>query len=65
MDAWRANCIALIAWQQNDTIAVFDMDIATSLSEGRRSIPWSGIPDKFMHHASDDVLKLFEPYLSA
>lgn len=65
LDAWRANCLALIAWQRGETVSVFDMDIATELSRGRKSIPWDQIPQKFKHPKGESDLLLFAPYLAA
>lgn len=65
-DAGRAGCIALICWLHKGVLATIDIDMARELSRGRRSIPWSKIPEKFLHqHPSESrCLEILEPYLT-
>lgn len=60
----RAHGVALVVWQRDDFVAVFDMDIARRLSihDGRGSVPWKGIPDNYKHHVSEEK-DLLAPYL--
>ena len=46
-DANRANVLALIAWRYKSEVAIISMDMAIALSEGRRSIPWRNIHDRY------------------
>lgn len=64
LDANRANAISLIAWAYEDVVAVISADQAISYSEGRKSIPWSAIPDRY-HRAFQPsrALELFDEWL--
>jgi hypothetical protein len=64
-EANRANVLALIVWQRNTEIATISVDMAAEFSKGRKSIPWSLIPDRFKHRHQVDVWReLFEPFLA-
>ncbi len=63
-DANRADALALICWAHKGTVAVISVDMATKLSEGRKSIPWGSI-DPFYHRSMqrNRVLELFDLWL--
>ena len=65
-DAGRANCISLICWMRNNTLATIDIEMARELSRDRKSIPWDRIPVNFLHAAPTmmNCLSLLEPYIS-
>jgi len=65
-DANRANCIALICWARNGVCATLSMDMAIALSEGRRSIPWNRIKEKFLHPLTGEraTLEILEPFVA-
>ncbi len=65
LDANRANCLALICWARGGVCATIDMDIAVSISYGRKSIPWSDIDERYFHAMSGPTahLGLLEPWL--
>lgn len=64
-EANRANCIALICWMRGKECAVLSMDMAQSMSLGRKSIAWADIPDQYIHTTvgADAHLHLLEPFL--
>jgi len=64
LECHKAGGIALIVWQNGDQVCTMDMDMAQALSADRRSIPWHGIPAKFIHEIDNTShLELFEPYM--
>ena len=63
-EASRANCISLICWANGDEVATIDFDQAATYSEGRKSIPWRAIPERYIHELYGDPFRLLEPWLS-
>lgn len=60
----RANGVALLLWGQADEIAVLDPDMIRVLADGRKSIPWKGIPTSrvFSTHELEHALeKMISP----
>lgn len=66
-DAGRANAISLICWMRKGMLATIDIDMAVSLSGGRKSIPWAHIPERFIHLEPkvSKCLELLEPYVTS
>lgn len=66
-EANRANCLALICWMRYTECAVISMDMAQSMSLGRKSISWQDIPERYIHTTigADAHLHLLEPFLVA
>lgn len=64
-DAGRANCISLICWLRKGVLATIDIDMAVSLSQNRRSIPWKDIPERFLHEQpkASTCLGILEPFI--
>lgn len=48
LDANRAGALALLCWGNHGRCATLSVDVVASLIEGRKSIPWAKIPDRFM-----------------
>lgn len=65
MDAHRAGAIALICWSKGEWCKTIDMGTAMKLSEGRSSIPWLHIDDKFERpmNGIDAHLRLLDQFL--
>lgn len=63
-DANRAGCLALISWARGKVCKTISMDMAIAYSEGRKSIPWSSIPDSYGRHLKPSLsLELLDHWL--
>jgi len=60
LDANRANCLALICWSRDDVVATIDVDMALELSKGRKSIPWTAIPDSYYRTLSSNSYRCLD-----
>jgi penicillin-binding protein-related factor A (putative recombinase) len=58
----QAGGIGLLVWQRGDRIAVIDAGQVKTYSEGRKSIPWSAIPDKYKNRPTIDPRRFFWPF---
>lgn len=47
-DANKAGALALICWARQSVCATLTMDMALKLADGRASIPWRKIEEKFL-----------------
>lgn len=47
VDAEKAGCLALICWAQKDICKTITMDMARWFVQGRKSINWKDIDDKY------------------
>lgn len=65
MDANRAGALALVCWARGDVCAAITMDMAVAFSAGRKSIPWSSIPERYHRpmRGSDCHLHLLDAWL--
>lgn len=65
-DANRAGALSLIAWARGDVCKTITMDMAIRLSEGRKSIPWSAIDERYARsmRGKDAHLELLSQWLS-
>ena len=62
-EAHRAGGIALLAWKNDDAIAVIDFDQINAYRKGKKSIAWKDIPDKFKHPLDETAAQFFWPFL--
>lgn len=62
-EAHRAGGLGLVAWMNGRRIAVIDASQVKVYSEGRKSIPWSAIPDRFMHTLEEEPTRFLWPFL--
>ena len=61
-EAHRAGGIGLLAWMNDDQVAVIDADQVNLYRKGRKSIAWVNIPAKFKHVLNEDPLHFFWPH---
>ena len=62
-EAHKAGGLGLLAWQNNEVVAVIDASQVNAYRKGKKSIAWKDIPDKFMHHLPEDPKRFFWPFL--
>ena len=60
----RAGGIALVAWQRRNEVAVIDVSVVNDLVEGRKSIAWGHIPERFKKNVWEtELIEMLDPFL--
>ena len=62
-EAHKAGGIGLLLWQHGLRVAVIDAGQVNVYRQGRKSIAWKEIPDKFKHGLDELAEKFFWPFL--
>lgn len=62
LEVHRANGLGLLVWQHALEIAVIDIEQVLTYGEGRRSVPWSAVPQRFKKCVVSSPRRFFDPF---